>query len=335
MELEHLKKGASIPARNGQDIQTKPPWLDEERFELGKKFMKDHLVVHLLALYCSLLSGLSVANLLTALVFTDKSHTPRRSFLRYIRTYTHIVWWIYGNIWDPNDNAYKSISVVRKMHSNVSQAMLKKTGNLYISQYDLAVVQCGFMGVVTMYPKGFGLAKISQKELEDFIYFWRCIGYLLGILDEYNICSGNFHETFSICKEIENDLVLPSMKRPPKHFQNMANAFSEGFRSILTTECTLAFMYHTMGLAKPQLNFMDNLRLNALCVYVFCIAYLPGFEKILNKFVHWTIKKYFMSETMSTFVFGHKTNIRRLDDYLKENCPMEIQIGDYKGKKIN
>ncbi len=159
---------------------------------------------------------------------------------------------------------------------------------IYVSQYDMALVQCGFMGAVLMYPDGFGI-KCTKKELEDFIFFWRGLGYLLGIADEYNICNGNYEETFTICKEIEKELLLPSMRNPPKHFDKMADAYSTGMDipalvKLNSTKSTIAFILDGMGLDVPwpRMSWMDWLGYLRFKLLVWFIWWIPGFESFLN-----------------------------------------------------
>lgn len=307
MDLDHLKKGANTPAIDPSKIPDRPEWFNEDRFQRGQQFFRKHLAAHLLALYCSLLSGLGVVNLLVALIFTGQSDTPSKAYARYLRTYFHICWWVYGNIWDKENNAYKSISNVRNLHHGVSQAMKKDTGKLHISQYDLALVQCGFMGAVSMYPKGFGLVCVSQQDVEDYIFFWRCIGFQLGIMDEYNICSGNYQQHQFICHQIQNEIVVPAMTCPPPNFKKMADAFVVGMNSavgfqLMSIDATYAFVYQIMELDGPKLSFKDKLRYFFLRVLVFMIGYMPGFEKITNLFANLFIQKLLKSQPVDAAI---------------------------------
>jgi len=119
------------------------------------------------------------------------------------------------------------------MHRGVRESINKyDESTFHISQYDMALVQAGFMAVIIMYPIEFGV-KCTVKELKDYIFFWRGVGYLLGIDDAYNICSGDYLETYAVCKEIEVDVFLPGLHQPTEKFALMADAYIDGVNLIM------------------------------------------------------------------------------------------------------
>jgi hypothetical protein len=120
------------------------------------------------------------------------------------------------------------------------------------------------MGAVVMYPKHFGIS-CSKSDLEDYIHFWRGIGYLLGIDDKYNLCQGNYDETYSICKEIETETIIPALDNPPSDFKMMVGAFIAGSNipvkfKLFTFEAIFAWIYGIMGLPLPtvKLGIIDS-----------------------------------------------------------------------------
>ena len=290
LTLTDLHEGCNEAGDCGNDSESQPPWMDEDKFRRGQKFFREHAMAILLALYCSLTTGLSVSNLLDPLVFTKKSDTPKKALQRYVHTFLHVALWHTGNVWDPKERAHKSVQNVRKMHNHVGKQMQGESGpRLYMSQYDMALVQCGFMGAVSMYPHGFGI-RCTQQQIEDYIFFWRGIGYLLGIDDKYNMCSGTYQQTRAVCKEIEQKLLLPSLKNPPVEFERMANAYIEGTNMrrrvlSLTKEAVIAFCLDGMGLPTPTLGFRDTLRFWWLKLVVCLIKWCPGFESINNRII--------------------------------------------------
>src|SRR6218665_4155899 len=117
----------------------------------------------------------------------------------------------------------------------------------------MALVQSSFTALILMYSSNFGI-KCTKEELEDYVFFWRGIGYLLGIKDEFNICSGNYDETYRLCKEIEYEIVYRGLLEPPAEFEtvkinayiNAVNFFSR-FR-LFSKESVIAFTLDHMGL---------------------------------------------------------------------------------------
>ena len=288
--LAEVQKGATNPGDCGSVPFQSPPWLDKDKFRRGQEFFRNHTAALLLSLHCSLTTGFCIVNLLDPLVFTKKSDTGPKAQKRYFQTALHLLSWVFEEIWDETKSrAFKSIQTVRRMHRFVGNSMNKKfvdNGQLYVSQYDMGLVQCGFMGAIVMYPEGFGV-KCTKQDLEDYIHFWRGLGYLLGIDDKYNICAGNYQQTYDICKQIEVEKLLPGLEKPPKNFNMMVDAYIDGTNSMSllplhSLEAVKAFTYDGMGLPVPQLNWADTLRVWFYKTQVFMIRWLPGYEWLTN-----------------------------------------------------
>ena len=73
----------------------------------------------------------------------------------------------------------------------------------------MSLVQSGFVGFIIMFPWKIGLEDF-KTNLEDFVYFWRWIGFFLGIDDENNICINGYEDASDISKQIMNEIVYPS-----------------------------------------------------------------------------------------------------------------------------
>ena len=274
-----------------------PPVMPEgfniQKFNRGKKFFQDNAFSCTFAMLSSLISGLSVINLLEPLVFTEQSNSPIKALRRYFMTFQHVLHWHYGNVWDPSSDAYKSISEVCMMHNTVRKKMMGDENNdesvqsVHLSQYDMSLVQCGFMGAIIMYPEAVGI-QCTMEDLSDYCYFWYGIGYLLGINDENNICRGGLAETLSICKEIESCILLPSLKNPPKQFYPMAKALTDGMNlacrcRLFSVEAFLAISYSAMSVPCPKLAFVDYLRMLFLRTLLLLVKYVPFCKSLLNR----------------------------------------------------
>ncbi|XP_041351132.1 uncharacterized protein LOC121370097 [Gigantopelta aegis] len=192
----------------------------------------------------SLVLGLSIERFLDPLIFTGQSDDPRKSLKRYASTVRHVIKWHYGNVWHfSDDDAHRSIMSVKKIHQRVTQELTESAKSkdkstvtdgsngtdhgVFLSQYDMALVQSGFMGMITMYPESFGLEK-NVSRLDDYIYFWRGIGHLLGVSDKNNICNDGYGKAYAVCKEIEHNIVIPALQNPPTDFFKMMNAVIDG-----------------------------------------------------------------------------------------------------------
>ena len=101
----------------------KPVWYDEEKFKRGQAFYKKHVTGVLLSWQCFMVTLLNLRGVLDAIVFTEKSDTREKAFVRYFITFYHIQGWMEGDLWDKTSQACRSISIVRAMHRNVARKM--------------------------------------------------------------------------------------------------------------------------------------------------------------------------------------------------------------------
>ncbi|KAK7074861.1 hypothetical protein SK128_014045 [Halocaridina rubra] len=108
---------------DSQNPPEMPPWLDLERFNLGRKFYEKYLFCIFFADLLSLLMMFSVSRVLRPLIYTDRSDTPMKAMRRYVSTICHIITWFTGDVWNPNDHAHKDILKVRSIHNKSSNIL--------------------------------------------------------------------------------------------------------------------------------------------------------------------------------------------------------------------
>lgn len=104
--------------------------------------------------------------------------------------------WYDDDVFNPETKGYKSIRQVRAMHKRLQTSMNEKfkvndcDGNprLWFTQYDVAMTQFAFIGLAMLYPKKTAMIAATTEELELINYYWRVLGYLTGVDDEYNAC---------------------------------------------------------------------------------------------------------------------------------------------------
>ncbi|KAK3603087.1 hypothetical protein CHS0354_015783 [Potamilus streckersoni] len=286
MELERFKKGASDKGEiSNIDIVYEPPDnFDKNKFDRGRQFFINNIWSCTLAMIFSLIVGLSVINLLDVLVFTQQSDTPKKAFARYLQTYIHILRWHYGNVFKPDSVAQKSIKSVRQIHNRVQENIMsaRHDNKIYISQYDMAVVQSGFFGAIIMYPSKFGI-HCKMADLDDYVYFWRWIGYCLGVRDENNICLDGYKLAYKLCKDIEKELLVPALKDPPKDFPQMSSALARSAPLVLSPEAVIAFSMEAFQEEwRPKLSIGDHVRMYFIKGLVCLVYYVPGIRYIMN-----------------------------------------------------
>lgn len=295
LRLRDLEDGKYICGDSEKPLLP-PDDFDMRKFERGRQFFRDHIFGCINAMFFSLIIGMSVPELLNALVFTGESSTPQKAQKRYLQTFRHVALWHYGNVWDEYSEAHKSIVKVRNMHKKVRVQMeehSKKNGKLFLSQYDMGVVQSGFMGCIVMYHEYFGI-KCSAQDIDDYVYFWYGIGHLLGLEERYNICAYGASQAQSLCKEIE-EIVVHNLKNPAPDFNFISNATISGFSGERRFLTILSFpvIHHlaleAMSRNREPLCVSDNIRCYLWKLLFLCTKSFPLF----NNFVRTTVEKVF------------------------------------------
>lgn len=153
---------------------------------------------------------------LAPLLATGNHDDVSKLFKRYLSTQQRVRSWYEEDPFDPETSAYKNLRAVRALHQNVLKLMNTKTGrvigkdkNIWVSQYDMALTQWAFIGILILYPKECGLHPATKQELEELIHFWRVMGYLNGIEDRFNLCGGNYDYTYTLFHAIWEQVYKP------------------------------------------------------------------------------------------------------------------------------
>lgn len=136
----------------------------------------------------------------------------------------------------------KSLLDVRQKHSRNSKIAHKRSVGI-ISQRDMAITQFGFMGFTVLRHKRLGM-NCSQEDLDAVVHMWRVLGYLLGIEDQYNLCTDSYEGTVARLNEMFYNVVTPVMYKPPEnHFHTMSDAMLSGLWSFVPIITTPSFVY--------------------------------------------------------------------------------------------
>lgn len=289
--LRQLRNGSSKDIGHFPVPKDSSYEIDMIKFNNGRKYFQNNVTVCVLAMLCSLVAGFSVVNLLEPLVFTNKSNTPEKSLKRYLGTVRHVALWHYDNILNPLSLARKSIRKVYNMHKHVRDDMVKSNADgRHFTQYDMSLVQAGFVGFIIMYPEELGLQG-SKSDLADFVYFWRWVGFFSGIDDGNNMCFHGLDDAYLICKQVENEIVYPALFNPPEHFHSMAKAFTDGlcllsFCRLHTPESVISFSLDMANKKRiHNLSFLDTCRVLYLKMSVFLLKHCSWFRRLANRLV--------------------------------------------------
>lgn len=133
---------------------------------------------------------------------TGNSKDVPSLYKRYLSTILHVNSWYDDDVFNPDTKGYKSIRQVRSMHRRVQQLMnerfqVKDSHNrprLWMNQYDVAMTQFAFIGLAMVFPKKSALIAANHEDLEAINYYWRVLGWLMGMKDEFNACQFDKYE---------------------------------------------------------------------------------------------------------------------------------------------
>ena len=77
------------------------------------------------------------------------------------------------------------------------------------SEVDMCLVQSAFFGQYLLYPEHYGGKHVTEREIADFLMFWRATGYYLGIPDQYNAVLDTLGQT-----RIYGEIVMEKLLKP-------------------------------------------------------------------------------------------------------------------------
>nr|XP_018909452.1 PREDICTED: uncharacterized protein LOC109038734 [Bemisia tabaci] len=308
-----LIEGSEEPVNLKQTGQL-PPWYDSKKFKKGQEFFHRNYFALFVSKLAGLILLLSNQNMLRVLKLTNKSSNKLTAFKRYMGTIRHMLSWYDGDLQTSGSSAHMSLMTVRGFHCAASNKAAS-VGFGHISQRDMAFTQFGFMGFSLLKFDILGLVG-TPEEIEGFIHFWRTIGYLLGISDEYNLCGGSIEETRELCRILLEQNFVPDLEKNPPDFVEMSTALMEGMRAVIPAVDKYAFLgftYFLCGLEFKQLlvTFLSR----CICYYhIFChkllstpclhIVFRPCFNYLVRLGIY-CVEKF---PSITFFYFGQKIN---------------------------
>lgn len=158
--------------------------------------------------------------------------------------------------------AWESITHIRKLHVSISKRADRNDVGI-ISQKDMAITQFAFVGSQLLSPQKLGIQG-SPQQFEDFSYYWRLLGYMLGIEDRFNVCGETLDETLSRCAAIREILLPNFVNFNPRaeEYLRIAIEGMKGFEPWLHTETQLFTVKRLMGV--PGYHYFDKEAVGAL-----------------------------------------------------------------------
>ena len=157
-----------------------------------------------------------------------------------------------------------------------------------INQYDMALVQSGFIGPVLLFTKELGI-NCTEADIDNYVHFWRAIGWCLGISDQCNMCGDGAITARSISEEVLNQMIIPGLENPTSNFSLLSKDFEDGFSPIIPGFSRPALYYYifpTMGLKPPKIRGRQYLFYYGLVVFLWLNYHISWFKRIVNCILH-------------------------------------------------
>ncbi|XP_012221564.2 uncharacterized protein [Linepithema humile] len=128
----------------------------------------------------------------------------------------------------------------------------------YLNDFELAMTQCSFIGLIVLYPREFGAHNATDEDLEAFCHLWRCYGYFLGISDECNFCRGSLDEIKQRLRDFYQYWVLPNFKEITPEWEHVTRCIIETFNynynvRVLPYKTAMLLATESLGVNMPHL----------------------------------------------------------------------------------
>ncbi|XP_046394258.1 uncharacterized protein LOC124161995 [Ischnura elegans] len=183
--------------------------------------------------------------------------------------------------------------------AEVSSLSRKTEGKVvYVNQMDMSITQFGFMGLVVMFPRKFGMHDCTEEDLDSFVHLWRALGKLLGIEDRYNFCSGTLEETRVRCSELIERWVKPNLLEVNEEWEHMYRCLVAGIRYYVpgnTFAVSLSYLCDVLQIPMPRLYAAMGWRERLLFLVhklIFRVFMrFSGVRRYYNKMLSFALKK--------------------------------------------
>lgn len=122
----------------------------------------------------------------------------------------------------------------------------------------LCIFQCIFFRFILLKPHFTGV-QVSRENFEDITHFWRVIGHMIGIEDEFNLMTDCWATTKPRLEIVCNEVYRPFLSSTTPDFHTMGDALLTGmwcFNPVLNTD---AFLYYVkMACGCPNYLYLEN-----------------------------------------------------------------------------
>lgn len=142
------------------------------------------------------------------------------------------------------------MEAVRKGHVIASKYTEKGNAG-FITQRDMALTQFGFMGFIALVPHKLGI-QVNREDMEAFVHFWRVIGHMVGIQEQFNLCTDSYDTTRPRLAIIMSNFYRPYLENTSDEFMSMSKALLEGLWCYNPMLDTNAMIYYVKWISECE-----------------------------------------------------------------------------------
>lgn len=158
-----------------------------------------------------------------------------------------------------------------------------QTNPIFLNQMEMAITQFGFVGLFILFPKKFGAHGVSDEDMNAFLYVWRCLGYILGTDDMFNLCDGDLETVRQRSRDIIHYWVKPNLREVSRDWEHMTRCIIEGIHFYIpgiTYEISLLYLCSMLDIHAPRLRaaltFTQEIMYCLMNLVLFVLMRLPG-----------------------------------------------------------
>lgn len=189
--IEHLPEPYPVLVSFFQTVEQKPDWVDDAKLQRAVDFTHQLGINNGFILRdLSLMSGYLFPGFNQPLILTGA--LKQQVGTRLAET---TKWWV--DVTEPEGLkrmgcGFTSTIYVRFIHALVRHQLAKSSRwdkNVWgapINQFDLAMTNVAFSNVVLLGVRALGILP-SKQEVDDFLHFWRYVGWLMGVEERWQI----------------------------------------------------------------------------------------------------------------------------------------------------
>jgi len=270
-----INEAPYIPGDKCEIIPAKDiAWCDPDLLQKGIYFNRRNIYSIFMANTAALMFGFAVKPESVVLLRSGKFHEPEKSFLRFLSTGYRIGSWVITGLLNEDSEGIKQLRIVRKLHSLYSKSkvplpsleemgwvpemtelsrMIRNglsevdtTGSpdhllswdppLNLSQFDMALTQFGFFGILYLFPETLGIDPNDGEGMRAYFHFWAVVGRLLGMEDRFNLA---LHPDPVLFRKIYEKIGIASLKSTDDRVVCLQQALIEGISRRLPVPLTL------------------------------------------------------------------------------------------------